>query len=156
VNARAAITYPLLLQAVGLDGRPQAQASLVDRLARRWATRVGYRFDASPDLSENPYGPTLWLGPRLSVRLDTHRLQRKLAERRDGWLASAQGAGRAMPGMDRSALSSLLDELGFAWSARNRGGIVPAGRPAPIRLRVGMPAFHRSQAEMAAASGRAR
>src|SRR5690606_15252951 len=92
----------------------------------------------------------------LSVRLDTHRLQKKLAERRDGWLASAQAAGRAVPGMDRSALSSLLDELGFAWSARNRGGIVPAGRPAPIRLRVGMPAFHRSQAEMAAASGRGR
>src|SRR5690606_24802721 len=30
-------------------------------------------------------------------------------------------------------------------------GIVPAGRPTPIRLRVGMPAFHRSQAELAAA-----
>mgnify|MGYP001499130461 CR=1 FL=1 len=156
VNARAAVTYPLLLHAVGLDGRPLAQASLVDRLARRWATRVGYRFDAGPDLSENPYGPALWLGPRLSVRLDTHRLLKKLAERRDGWLAGAQSAGRAMPGMDRAALAGLLDELGFAWSGRNRGGIVPAGRPTPIRLRVGMPAFHRSLAEMAATSRRGR
>src|SRR5690606_32524183 len=55
-----------------------------------------------------------------------------------------------------AALAGLLDELGFAWSARNRGGIVPAGRPTPVRLRVGMPAFHRSRAELAAASGRGR
>ncbi len=156
VNARAAITYPLLLQAAGLESRPAAQASLVDRLARRWATRVGYRFDAGLELSVNPHGPTLWLGPRLSVRLDTHRLQKKLAERRDGWLASAHSAGRGMPGMDRAALAGLLDELMVAWSARNRGGIVPVGRPTPVRLRVGMPAFHRSRAELAAASDRGR
>lgn len=149
VSARAAITYPLLLQAVGLDGRPAAQASLVDRLARRWATRVGYRFDAGLELAGNPHGPTLWLGPRLSVRLDTHRLQKKLAERRDGWLANARSASRGMPGMDRAALADLLDELMFGWSARNRGGIVPAGRPTPVRLRVGMPSFHRSRAELA-------
>lgn len=154
VNARATITYPLLLHAVGLDGRSAAQASLVDRLARRWATRVGYRFDAGPQLAGNPHGPTLWLGPRLSVRLDTHRLQKKIAERRDGWLANAHAAGRGMPGMDRAALAGLLDELMFAWSARNRGGIVPVGRPVSVRLRVGMPAFHRSQAELAAAAGR--
>lgn len=152
VNARAAITYPLLLQAVGLEGRPAAHASLVDRLARRWATRVGYRFDAGLQLSENPYGPTIWLGPRLSVRLDTHRLQKKLAERREGWLASAQSAGRAAPGMDRASLSSLLDELGVAWSARNRGGIFPVGQPVSVRLRIGLPTFHRSQSEMAAAA----
>jgi hypothetical protein len=154
VNARAAITYPLLLKAVGLEGRPAAHAGLVDRLARRWATRVGYRFDSGLELAENPYGPTLWLGPRLSVRLDTHRIRAKLAERREGWLASARAAGRAAPGMDRASLSHLLDELGFAWSARNRGGIYPIGQPAPIRLRVGMPTFHRSRAEMAAAAGR--
>lgn len=154
VNARAAITYPLLLQAVGLDGRPAAQASLIDRLARRWATRVGYRFDTGLALAGNPHGPTFWLGPRLSVRLDTHHLQKKLAERRDGWLANARSAGRGVPGMDRAALAGLLDELMFAWSARNRGGIVAAGRPAPIRLRVGMPTFHRSRAELAAAGDR--
>lgn len=156
VNARAAITYPLLLQAFGLEGRPVAQASLVDRLARRWATRVGYRFDAGIQLSENPCGPTLWLGPRLSVRLDTHRLRKKLAERREGWLASAQSAGRAAPGMDKASLSNLLDELEFAWSARNRGGIFPTGQPTTVRLRVGMPTFHRSRAEMAAASASGR
>jgi len=88
------------------------------------------------------------------VRLDTHRLQKKIAERRDGWLANAHAAGRGMPGMDRAALAGLLDELMFAWSARNRGGIVPVGRPVSVRLRVGMPAFHRSQAELAAAAGR--
>src|SRR5690606_16559967 len=53
---------------------------------------------------------------------------------------------------------NLLGELDFARSARNRGGSFPTGQRTAVRLRVGMPAFHRSRAEMAAAaaSGRGR
>src|SRR5690606_41176532 len=63
VNARAALTYPLLLKAVGLEGRPAAHAGLVDRLARLWPTRAGYRSDSDVERAEYPYGRTLWLWP---------------------------------------------------------------------------------------------
>ena len=141
LTARALFMHPVLLLLADCTRRTAAEVSVLDKLARRWAGRVGFRLHGGRVATDNPQGPALRLTPEHALRLDTHRLLESLAAKRDEWLAPDRAAGRAALGLASERFATLLDELFVLWSARH-------GRERPIvppfervRLRFGLPAL---------------
>ncbi|MFT4101266.1 MAG: hypothetical protein QM674_09570 [Burkholderiaceae bacterium] len=140
-TARALIVHPLLLASARLDERDAAESELIDRLARGWAGKVGLRIDDDGRLHENRHGPTLLLADRLAVRLDTHRLDRRLQERLELLATAPRGEGPRLPaGLTRERCLRLLAELREDWSDAYRPRRWPATRAERILVRFGTPA----------------
>ena len=139
-TSRATFVYPILLRLANLPSRTTNQVLLVDKLAMRWAARVGVRIDTPPNLDNMGHGPALELSPDYSVRLDTTRLLKSLFERKQEWLTDESGK-RTAP-FTRDELASLLGDLEHAWSADFKPD---RGSPAPqrqVRLRFGLPRLY--------------
>lgn len=114
VTSRALFVYPLLLRLAGLPGRPHADAAAAARVASRVAAQIGFRVDAGA-AKPNQWGPVLALTDSWSVRLDTHRVPRILARRREPASAPAPAPAR---GAERpvDAAAALLAELERCWT----------------------------------------
>ncbi len=143
MTARGLIVYPLLLVAARLDGRDTAESELIDRLARGWAGKVGLRIDDDGRLHENRHGPTLLLADRLAMRLDTHRLDRRLHERLEALAAASRqvrsGDLRLPAGLTRERCLRLLAELREDWSEAFRPRRWPVLRDQHVFMRIGLP-----------------
>ncbi|HMN82576.1 MAG TPA: addiction module protein [Burkholderiaceae bacterium] len=142
VNSRALFVYPMLLHAASLTRHIDPEVAIIDRMARQWAAKVGFRIDDDGRLHENSHGPTMLLTATGSVRLDTQALIRRLEER-IRVLDSSAGAPadiRLPRGMSRDKVRRLLDGMRLRWSS--------AWRPEPpappltdkLLLRFGPPA----------------
>jgi hypothetical protein len=81
-TARALYVYPVLLWLAKPFGRTQIELQMVDKLARKWAAKVGFRIDSNHSRKENSQGPSVALTKEHLVRFDTHKLVRSLVERR--------------------------------------------------------------------------
>jgi hypothetical protein len=81
-TARALYVYPVLLWLAKPFGRNQLELQMVDKLARKWAAKVGFRIDSGHSRKENNQGPSVALTKDHLVRFDTHKLVRSLVERR--------------------------------------------------------------------------
>ncbi|MFT3802139.1 MAG: hypothetical protein QM766_13055 [Burkholderiaceae bacterium] len=140
-TVRGLIVHPLLLATARLDERDAAESELIDRLASGWAGKVGLRIDDDGRLHENRHGPTLLLADRLAVRLDTHRLDRRLQERLESLAAAPRGEGPRLPaGLTRERCLRLLAELREDWSDAYRPRRWPATRAERVLVRFGTPA----------------
>ncbi len=138
---RARAVHLSAAAAAGGAGRSQdAEAAMVDALARRWASKVGFRLDEDGRIHDNRHGPTLPIDARVSVRLDTHRLQRSLAARLAA-LADGQPPGdlRLPRGLTLEQARRLLDELQLCWSAAWRPARASGPPVEPVRVCFGMP-----------------
>jgi hypothetical protein len=135
-TARAMFVYPLLLRLAELPSRPRTDAGSAARFASRLAARIGFRIDTGAARA-NALGPVLLLTESCSVRLDTHRVPRVVAQRRQQALEA---------GASGHAAARLLDALERCWAppadaaaARPFGRQQPAGRVMPGRLCFGLP-----------------
>jgi hypothetical protein len=139
-TSRATFVYPILLHLANLPERSSNQILLIDKLAMRWAARVGIRIDTPPNLDNQGHGPSVELSPDYSVRLDTTRLLKSLFERKQEWLADPTGK-RTAP-FTRDELATLMEDLQRLWSADFKNSM---GEPAPqrqVRLRFGLPRIY--------------
>lgn len=135
-TARAIFVHPLLLRLAELPARTRNDAASAARFASRLAARIGFRIDAG-QMRANPWGPVLRLSEASSVRLDTHRVPRVVAERR----RQAQEAGAS-----GAAAVRLLDSLENCWAPPAEGAeghvrdrLPQTGRLIPGRLWFGLP-----------------
>ncbi len=143
-TARALFVYPLLLECASLPSRTAAQVELVQRLAARLASRVGYRIDKGAP-RDNDHGPRLALTAAHAVRLDTHRVPQMLANRRRQWFGAGDSpdGAIALP-LPEAEVARLFDELERCWSSATTpriAGAHPAASAAaqPVLLRFGLP-----------------
>jgi hypothetical protein len=115
-TARALYVYPVLLWLARPHSLSSGELQLVEKLARRWAAKVGFRIDAGKTRKDNPQGPSIALTPDHMLRLDTHKLLRSLIERRTE-IADPMGAKRSgLPAeMSLSQVVELLNSLEASW-----------------------------------------
>ena len=139
-TARALFVCPLLSALAGPDGLTEPEHRLVARLARRWAARVGFRLEPGYLTVSSPNGPVLGLSTRYSVRLENHKLMRRLQARREevGTLDAA-GAMGLPRGMTLAATRTLFERLSLAWAAGRVQVPLLASRLGEMRLRFGFP-----------------
>ena len=139
-TARGLFVYPLLLLTADLTRRLPAEADLIDRLAQSWAGKVGYRVDPDGRLQDNPHGPTVQIGIHRAVRLDTHRVQRRLVDR----IALVAGAKQAQElrlprGLSQEHMLRVLRDIAGTWSAEYQAQRWPLGLLERVTLRFGLP-----------------
>lgn len=116
-TARALFVYPLLLAAAELDRFGDAAIAFVDRIARQWSVKAGFRIDEDGRLHENRHGPTLALTGQQAVRLDTQRLVARLRERAELFAEAAPGNAPRLPrGLSPEQARQVFDTLLVAWS----------------------------------------
>ena len=140
LTARALFVYPLLVRLARPETLSAAEFALAARLARRWSGRVGFRLMEGSVSHDGGQGPSLAVTERNSIRLVTHRLKRRLDERRaevDG--LGRKGAARLPKGMTIESTQRLLAELDQAWIAPGMVPRVPHVRLGEMRLRFGFP-----------------
>lgn len=126
VTARALFVHPLLLRLAGLPERSREDAAAAVRVASRVAAQIGFRVDAGA-ARPNQWGPSMALTESWSVRLDTHRVPRILARRREQAPAPAGGAARSA-----DAAGALLADLERRWAgSADLADPAPAGALAP-------------------------
>ncbi|MBU6271162.1 MAG: hypothetical protein KGQ67_07660 [Betaproteobacteria bacterium] len=136
-TARALFIYPLLMALISPGARSEPELALAARLARRWAPRVGFLIAPGSRVTPCVSGPVLGLGPRQTVRLDSHQLLPRLAIQRDQVDRLTPGARIRLPrGLSLGATRELLALLAERWSP----GYVALSLPdAPLgRLRAGL------------------
>ncbi|TXL65525.1 hypothetical protein [Zeimonas arvi] len=133
VTARALFVHPLLLRLAGLPERSRDDAAAAVRVASRVAAQIGFRVDAGA-AKPNQWGPSIALTESWSVRLDTHRIPRILARRRE--LAPAGGAVRPA-----DAAEALLADLERRWAGSADAAPAAALAPAQDRAAYGLLRF---------------
>ncbi len=141
-TARALFTYPLLVALAQLESRSDAERTLVSRLARRWAAKVGFRIEPGTATHVSPNGPVMGLSGEHAVRLDSHKLMRRLQARQeeiDALDSGAVSAARLPRGMTLPATRSLLALLADRWSPGCVMVTPPDARLGEMRLRYGLP-----------------
>ncbi|HPU51965.1 MAG TPA: hypothetical protein PK359_10430 [Burkholderiaceae bacterium] len=141
-TARALFTYPLLIALAQFEGRSDAERALVTRLARRWAAKVGFRIEPGTATHVSPNGPVMGLSSEHAVRMDSHKLMRRLQARReeiDALDTGAASAARLPRGMTLPATRSLLASLADRWSPGCVMVTPPDARLGEMRLRFGLP-----------------
>jgi hypothetical protein len=154
LTARALFVYPLLVRLSRPESRTQAEFAVLSRLARRWSGRVGFRLMDGAVSHDGGQGPSLAISERSSVRLVTHRLKRRLDERRAEVDAlGRKGASRLPKGMTIESTQRLLTDLDQAWIAPGLVPRVPLVRLGEMRLRFGLPQIQAAQPQGRAASG---
>ncbi len=147
-TSRGAFIYPLLLLFAGCEGFPAAERAMIDKLARRWATRVGFGYEAAPAGSSRELGALLITGAGPRLRLLTEKLLRSLESRRSEWLSDERRTGRAALGLDTQALTELLDHLDVAWGAEAICDVSVRPLGAALRVRFGLPTFWGAHTEL--------
>lgn len=147
-TSRGAFVYPLLLLFAGCEGFPAAERAMIDKLARRWATRVGFGYEAAQSGPTRDPGALLITGPGPRLRLLTEKLLRSLESRRSEWLSDERRAGRAALGLDTSALTELLNHLDEAWSPEAIHDVSARPLGAALRVRFGLPSFWGAHTEL--------
>ena len=138
-TSRSWLILPVLLKIAALEEHSPPQAGLIYRLASHWADRVGFRIDPLPLRKPNPHGPSLKLGAKFRLRLDTHRLRNAMVRRQARWMHPDTEPAQLPMQLSRVQLADLLEDLFGRWSAEWRA---PRARPAPpgkIRIRPGLP-----------------
>lgn len=137
---RALFVYPILLWLAAPGGRSEGGFALAARLARRWCGHIGFRFESDPDTRDIRHGPTVTLTERHSVRLVTHRLRRRLEDRRRELDALGADASRLLPhGMTPNATRKLLTDLIELWCEPRLVPRVPELRLGEVSVRFGLP-----------------
>ena len=130
---RALFAYPLLLWLGTPAQRSLPEFDLMSRLARRWCGRVGFRFDAEGGAQDVRHGPLVALTGRHSVRLITHRLRRRLEDRRrELELLGARIASRLPAGLTPAATRRLLRASIARHRPSSRRAIARAARSCSI------------------------
>ncbi len=114
-TARAMFVLPLLLRAAHLETLGLEDRIVVERLARRYAHRVGFRVDKGGKLRSNPHGPSVAMDEHYAVRLDTHRLQAELARRSSQLVRGHEFNARWPRGVTQSSMKRLLTTLALVW-----------------------------------------
>jgi len=139
-TSRAIFIYPMLVWLAAPYTRTPAEFALIARLARRWAGRIGFRLEEGGGSQDTRHGPSIALTQRFTVRLVTHRLQRRIETR----LREIESLGtRAVPrlprGLSLQATRNLLQELTFLWCEPRSVLRSPDVRMGEMRLRFGFP-----------------
>jgi hypothetical protein len=141
-TARALYVYPLLLWLAKPFGRTQIEMLLVDKLAKKWAAKVGFRIDSNHGRKENPQGPSIALTKEHMVRLDTHKLVRSLVERRTEVSDPMSTKPSGLPaGVTMPQVLDLLNSLQTCWgSAQWLDSTDEAQGPQlEVAMRLGLP-----------------
>ena len=150
-SARSLFVSTLLLRAARIDTHDPYQRALIDRMARHWSGRVGFRIDEGAHLHSNRNGPTIVLNDQLAVRLDTQSLLRKLDERCQS-LRNGTGIARGLPrGMGRSKAVKLLDALRVVWGAAEPPALAGTPVNCAAAMHMGLPNFLAHSAASSAA-----
>ena len=140
MTGRALFAYPMMVWLARPELRTNAELAVIMRLARRWAGRVGFRLEEAGAPHDGKNGPSVELTERHWVRLVTHRLQRRLHEKRSDLDAHAARAGARLPrGMTLEGTRHLLEDLEALWVAPRTQVRVPDARLGQMRLRFGYP-----------------
>ncbi|MCL4746481.1 MAG: hypothetical protein KJZ83_13860 [Burkholderiaceae bacterium] len=140
-TARALFVYPLLIWLSHPNSRGAAQAALIERLARRWAGRVGFRLEQGAILHDTRNGPSIELTEHHTVRLVSHRLVPRIASR----LAELEAMGtrttsRLPRGLTLATTRLTLEQLRESWCEPRARYLVPDVKLGVMRLRFGFPA----------------
>ncbi len=115
-TARALYVYPVLLWLAMPFGRNQIELQIVDKLARKWAAKVGFRIDSNHSRKENSQGPSVALTKEHLVRFDTYKLVRSLVERRSEISDPMSTKQSGLPaGVTMPQVVELLNSLEAAW-----------------------------------------
>lgn len=127
-TARGLFVYPALLLLAQPQRRAVLEMRLVDRLARRWAGRVGFRIDGDGRIKDSANGPVVVLSGANALRLDAQRLAASLARKREQLLGAEGARPQSLPaGIGLEQAVRLLDELRECWTVAQR----PAPRGVP-------------------------
>ncbi len=114
-TARALFVMPLLLRVAHLEAYGADDRLFIERLARQFAHRVGFRIDKDGALRPNGHGPTIVVDEQFAVRLDTHHLQAEIA-RQTARLAKGVEYRVTLPrGLSVEAIRRLLATLALVW-----------------------------------------
>lgn len=140
MTARALFVCPLLVMLARPETRTPAEFAVISRLARRWAGRVGFRLEDAPLAHDGKYGPSTSLTSGHWVRLVTHRLQRRLEERRRELDKLGPKSVPKLPrGLSLDQTRALLDDLQQLWVAPRTAVSAPDIRLGEMQLRFGFP-----------------
>lgn len=141
-TARALYVYPILLWLSKPHARTTGELQIVEKLARKWAAKVGFRIDAGQSRKDNPQGPSIALTQEHVVRLDTHKLLRSLIERRS---EIADPMGIKQSGLPAAmTLSQVVDLLNFLEGVWGNSGWLDGsdgmgGESIDVMMRMGLP-----------------
>jgi hypothetical protein len=139
-TARALFIFPLLMALISPGARSEAELALAARLARRWAPRVGFLIAPGSRVAPCASGPVLGLGPRQTVRLDSHQLLPRLAIQRDQVDRLVPGSRARLPrGLSLGATRELLALLAERWSPGYVALSLPDAPLGRLRVSIGFP-----------------
>jgi len=139
-TSRALFVYPMLIWVAAPYTRSAAEFALLSRLARRWAGRVGFRLEEGGGMQDTRHGPSIALTERFTVRLVTHRLQRRIETRlREIEALGSRAVPRLPRGMTLQGTRALLQDLAFLWCEPRSVPRVPDVRLGQMKLRFGFP-----------------
>jgi hypothetical protein len=139
-TSRALFVYPLLVWLAGPYLRSPAEFALVTRLARRWSGRVGFRLEEGVGSQDTRHGPSVGLTQRHTVRLVTHRLQRRIETRlRELEVLGTRAVPRLPRGLTLDATRRLLTDLTRLWCEPRSVGRAPDALLGEMQLRFGFP-----------------
>jgi hypothetical protein len=153
-TARALYVYPVLLWLAKPYSRSSVELLLIEKLARKWSAKVGFRIDAASSRKDNPQGPSIALTADHQVRLDTHKLIRSLVERRTELVDPMATKQTGLPiGLSLSRLIDLLNGLENTWG---QSGWLDAtneahGKAHDVVMRLGLPSIATTLAGKASA-----
>jgi hypothetical protein len=141
-TARALYVYPMLLWLAKPHSLSGTQLQIVDKLARKWSAKVGFRIDAGQTCKENLQGPSIALTHDHALRLDTHKLLRSVVELR-AEIADPMGTKQSgLPaGMSLSQVGDLLNFLEGAWGSSGwlDGSEGMKDESVDVSMRLGLP-----------------
>jgi hypothetical protein len=149
-TSRALFVYPVLLWLAKPFSRTHVELQLVDKLARKWAAKVGFRIDSGQQRKDNPQGPSIVLTTEHVVRLDTHKLLRSLVERHSE-ISDPMGTkqGGLPAGVSLSQVIDLLNSLETVWG--NSGWLdatdAGTGPSSDVVMRLGLPTLGTTDAD---------
>jgi hypothetical protein len=141
-TSRALFVYPALLWLAKPHTRSQHELTIIDKLARKWAAKVGFRIDAGQSRKDNSQGPSVVLTKDHVLRLDTHKLVRSLGERRTEISDPMSTKQAGLPaGVSMSQVIDLLNSLEAAWGSCDWiDGTDDANGPVlEVAMRLGLP-----------------
>jgi hypothetical protein len=157
-TARALYVYPVLLWLAKPYGHNQTELQIIEKLARKWAAKVGFRIDSGHSRKENLQGPSVVLTSDHVLRLDTHKLVRSLVERRSEIADPMATKQSGLPaGVTLPQLIDLLNRLETAWGQAQwlDATELALGPVLEVPMRLGLPVGNVSSTANSAANGAA-
>jgi hypothetical protein len=141
-TARALYVYPVLLWLAKPSCYNQVELQMVEKLARKWAAKVGFRIDSGQSRKENSQGPSVALTNDHVVRFDTHKLVRSLVERRSEITDPMATKQAGLPaGVTLPQVVDMLNGLETAWgkAAWIDATDLANGPVLEVTMRLGLP-----------------